>query len=49
MYIKSPKFFKILVGKPKKQICSCLTTAIQGGQKNHNEKMTAVLFRNVVY
>jgi hypothetical protein len=40
----------MLVGKPKKkQICSHLTTANEGGQKNRNGKTTVVLFRNVFY
>ena len=47
-YIKSPKIPKILVGKPKKQICSCLTTTYQSGQKNRNGKTSSmVLFCNV--
>jgi hypothetical protein len=49
-YIKGPTIPKILVGKPKKnQICSRLTTADQGGQKNRNEKTTKILFCNVFY
>ena len=40
---------KSLVGKPKKQICSRLATTDHGGQKNHDEKTTMVLFRNVFY
>jgi hypothetical protein len=36
--------FKISAGKPKKQICSCLLIADQGGQKNRNGKTIAVLF-----
>jgi hypothetical protein len=35
--------------KKKEKICSRLATADQGGQKNRNGKMTAVLFRNVFY
>jgi hypothetical protein len=48
-YIKSPEIPKMLVGIPKKQICSWLRTTDQGGQKNRNGKMIAVLFRNVFY
>jgi hypothetical protein len=36
--LHAPKILKILVGRPKKQICGCLTTADQGGQKNRNGK-----------
>ena len=32
------------VGKPKKQIYIRLVIAYQGGQKNHNEKTSAILF-----
>jgi hypothetical protein len=39
----------MLVGKPKKQICSHLTTANQGGQKKRTGKMLAVFFHNVFY
>jgi hypothetical protein len=42
--MKIPKKFEILVGKPKKQIRSRLTTACQGGQNNRNGKTNAVLF-----
>jgi hypothetical protein len=48
-YIKSSKLPKILVGKPKKQICSRITTIDQGGKKNCNGKTTAVFFCNVFF
>jgi hypothetical protein len=40
---------KFAAVKPKKQLCSRLVTADQGGQKNLNEKTTAVLFYHVFY
>jgi hypothetical protein len=43
------KNLKIAVVKPKKQICSRLVTANQGGQKNRNGRTTAVLFYHVFY
>jgi hypothetical protein len=43
------KKIKIAVAKQKRKICSHLVTAVQGGQKNHNGKTIAVLFRNVFY
>jgi hypothetical protein len=46
---RASKFLKISVDKPNKQIYGRLTTAGQGGQKNHNGETTAVLFRNVFY
>jgi hypothetical protein len=49
MYIKILQILKITVCKPKKQICICLVTAYQGGQKNRNGKTTAVLFYHVFY
>jgi hypothetical protein len=48
-YIISPQILKISAGKPKKQICSRLVTADQGGQKNRNGKTIAVLFCHVFY
>ena len=39
-YITSPQIPKILVGKPKEQIYSCLVIVEHGGQKNHNGKTT---------
>ena len=47
--ITCPKHFKIAVIKPNKQICSRLLTADQGGQKNRNGTMTAILFYHVFY
>ena len=41
--------FKIAVAKQKRKICSRLVIADQGGQKNHNGKTIAVLFRNDFY
>jgi hypothetical protein len=38
------QILKISVGKRKKQICIRLMTANHGGQKNRNEKKTAVPF-----
>jgi hypothetical protein len=35
-----------LVIKPKKQICSHLTSADQGGQKNHNGQKIAIAKKN---
>ena len=40
---------KISIGKPKKTICNRLVIADHGGQKNHNEKATTVLFYHVLY
>ena len=40
----TPKTCNIIVAKQKIKICSHLVTACQGGQKNRNEKTTAVLF-----
>ena len=48
-YITCPQILKILAGKPKKQICSRLVTADQGGQKNRIGKTIAVLFYHVFY
>jgi hypothetical protein len=42
-----PKISKFAAANQKQQICSCLTTADQGGQMNHNGKMIAVLCCNV--
>jgi hypothetical protein len=38
-----------LINQKKKQICSRLTSAYQGGQKNRNEETIAVLLYNVFY
>ena len=46
---KTPQIPKILVGKPKKQICNRLTTAEQGGQKNRYGKTSIILFCKVFY
>jgi hypothetical protein len=37
-YITRPKIIKIVVTKQKRNICNHLTTAYQGGQKNHNKE-----------
>ena len=42
--LDAPKFLKIAVAKQKWEICSCLVTAIRGGQKNHNGKQLWFLF-----
>jgi hypothetical protein len=42
--LKIHQILKNSVGKPRKQICICLMSADQGGQKNRNGKMTAVPF-----
>ena len=47
--LKAPKFLKFQLVNQKKQICSCLVTANQGGQKNRNGKTIAVLFYHVFY
>ena len=47
--LKFEKANQVELVKPKKQICSHLMTANQGGQKNRNGKMIANLFHNVVY
>jgi hypothetical protein len=44
-----PQNFKFAVGKLKKQICNRLVIAHQGGQKNRNGKVIAVLFYHVFY
>jgi hypothetical protein len=41
--------FKIVVVKPKKQICNFLVIAHQGGQKNRSGKTTTVLFYHLYY
>jgi hypothetical protein len=48
-YITCPQILKISAVKPKKQICNLLVTADQGGQKNRNGKMIAVLFYHDFY
>ena len=40
---------QIAIVKPNKQICSCLVTTDQGGQKKPNGKTTAVVFYHVFY
>jgi hypothetical protein len=47
--LKAPKFLKLQLVNLKKQICSRLTSADQGGQKSHNEQMTTVPFYHVFY
>jgi hypothetical protein len=47
--LKAPKFLKLQLLNQKKQICSRLVTADQGGQKNRNGKTTMVLFYHVFY
>ena len=43
--LRAPKYLKCHLVSQEKQIYSCLSTAEHGGQKNCNENMTAVLFR----
>ena len=47
--LQAPKYLKCQLVSQSKQICSCLATAYQGGQKNRNGRTTAVLFRIVLY
>ena len=49
VYDMPQKSFKKIVVKEKRKICNHLVTADQGGLKNRNGKMTAVLFDNVFY
>jgi len=49
VYITCPQSLEIAARKPRKQICSLLETADQGGQKNRNGKMIAVLFYHDFY
>ena len=44
--LHAPKKFEITVAKQEIKTCSHLETADQGGQKNRNGNMTAVLFHN---
>ena len=43
------KMSKVLVGKPNKQICTCLATALEDDQTNCNGKTTVMPFRIVFY
>ena len=45
--LKAPNFLEIQLVDPKKQICSRLTSAYHGGQKNRNGQTTAILFYHV--
>ena len=47
--LKAPKFLKPQLENPKIQVCSRLTSADQGGQKNRNGQTTAILFYHVFY
>ena len=47
--LHAPILIKIAVAKRKRKICSCLATFDQGGQKNRNGKMIAVLFHILSY
>ena len=40
----APKYLKCQLVSQEKQICNYLATAENGGQKNHNEKTTTILF-----
>jgi hypothetical protein len=43
------KTYLLLVHQEKNQVCSHITSANQGGQKNRNEQTTVVLLYNVFY
>jgi hypothetical protein len=47
--LHAPKFLEFQLVNQKKQICSRLMIADQGGQKNRNGKMTTVIFYHVFY
>ena len=48
-YFQAANYLECQLVNLENQICSCLTIAEQGGQKNRNGKMRAVLFRIVFY
>jgi hypothetical protein len=47
--LKAPKFLKFELVNQKQQICSRLTSADRGGQKNRNGQMIAIFYNNVFY